>query len=152
MRRALLGTVLVSLGCLTAFAADAGSRRYVHPADRAEARIIPMYGNLPGCEDPSVISELVSSFNSREARFWGPLQVATYDRIRETSFRPLGDDYIPRRFCTGRVLLSDGFFRRVDYSVRENLGLFGWTWNVNWCVSGLDRHRSYAPDCQMARP
>lgn len=152
MRRALLATALVSLGCLAAFTADAASRRYVHPADRAEARIIPMYGNLPACEDPAVIGELASSFNSREATFWGPLQVMTYDRIRETSFRPWGDDYIPRRFCSGRVLLNNGVFHRVDYSVRENLGLFGMTWNVNWCVSGLDRHRSYAPDCQMARP
>ena len=60
------------------------------------------------------------------------------------------------RFITGdtrtRIALNDGSLHRVDYSVRENLGLFGWTWNVNWCVSGLDRHRSYAPDCKMARP
>ncbi|CAH1673529.1 conserved exported hypothetical protein [Hyphomicrobiales bacterium] len=152
MRRALLRTALVSLACLTALAADAASRRPVHPADRAEERIIPMNGNIPACEDPAVLGELTSWFNSREEKFWGPLRAVTYDRIAQIGFRPWGDDLIPRRFCTGRILLNDGSFHRVDYSVRERLGLFGLTWNVNWCVSGLDRNRAYAPDCQMARP
>jgi hypothetical protein len=152
MRRALLRTVLASLAVLTAAISAEASGRRVHPADAAENRIIPMYGNLPGCEDPAVLGEITSWFNSREAKFWGPLQAVAYDRIKPIGFRPWGDDFIPRRFCTGRMALNDGTWHRVDYSVRENLGLFGWGWNVNWCVSGLDRHRSYAPDCQMARP
>jgi hypothetical protein len=166
MRRALLRTFLISAACFaaaaTASAADPygarhsygsyGSGRYVDPADRAENRIIPMYGNLPACDDPAVLGEITSWFNSRESKFWGPLQAVGYDHIRPLGYRPWGDDFIPRRFCTGRIALNDGSLRRVDYSVRENLGLFGWTWNVNWCVNGLDRHRSYAPGCQMARP
>ncbi|HEY5795375.1 MAG TPA: hypothetical protein VIU82_10195 [Bosea sp. (in: a-proteobacteria)] len=153
MRRALLRTALASLAVLTAaISAEASGRRQVNPADIAENRIIPMYGNLPACEDPAVLGEITSWFNSREAKFWGPLQAIGYDKIRPIGFRPWGDDFIPRRFCTGQIALNDGTWHRVDYSVRENLGLFGWGWNVNWCVSGLDRHRSYAPDCQMARP
>jgi len=153
MRRALLRTALVSLGCLTAFAAaDAASRRYVPPADRAEARIVPMYGALPACEDPAVLSELSGRFNSRETTFWGPLQAGSYDHIREIGFRSWGDDFVPRRFCSARILLNDGILRRVDYSVRENLGLFGLTWNLDWCIAGLDRQRSHAPECKMARP
>jgi len=152
MRRTLLRTALLSVACLAGFSALAASGRYVAPPDRAEERIIPMYGNLPACEDPAVLGEITSWFNSRESKFWGPLQAVSYDRIRPIGYRPWGDDFIPRRFCTGRVQLNDGTLHRVDYSVRENLGLFGLTWNVNWCVSGLDRHRSYAPDCQMARP
>ncbi|MBA4268740.1 MAG: hypothetical protein C0447_04840 [Methylobacterium sp.] len=153
MRRALLRTALASLAVLTAAAsAEASGRRMVHPADRAENRTVPLTGALPACDDPAVLGQITSWFNSREAKFWGPLQAVAYDRIRPIGFRPLGDDFIPRRFCTGRMALNDGTLHRVDYSVRENLGLFGWTWNVNWCVSGLDRHRSYAPDCKMARP
>ncbi len=49
-------------------------------------------------------------------------------------------------------MLNNGVYHRVDYSVRENLGLFGRGWNVNWCVAGLDRELSYAPNCKMARP
>jgi hypothetical protein len=152
MRRTLLRTALLSFACLAALPAAAAGGRYVAPPDRAEARIIPMYGNLPACDDPAVLGQITSWFNSREAKFWGPLQAVAYDRIRPLAYRPWGADFIPRRFCSGRIALNDGSLHRVDYSVRENLGLFGWTWNVNWCVSGLDRHRSYAPDCQMARP
>lgn len=166
MRRALLRTFLISAASLaaaaTASAADgryatrysyySDSSRYVAPEDRAENRIIPMYGNLPACDDPAVLGEITSWFDSRESKFWGPLRAVGYDRIRPIGFRSWGDDMIPRRFCTGRIALNDGSLHRVDYSVRENLGLFGWTWNVNWCVNGLDRHRSYAPGCQMARP
>jgi len=61
-------------------------------------------------------------------------------------------DYIPRRFCTGTAILSDGVKRRIDYSVREGLGLIGVTWGVDYCVLGLDRNWAYAPACQMARP
>ncbi|MCO5091125.1 hypothetical protein [Bosea sp. (in: a-proteobacteria)] len=152
MRRALLRTALVLLAGIAATAAGAANGRYVHPADRAEERHFPMYGNLPVCDDPAVLGELTRWFNSREATYWGPLQALSYDRISQIGFRSWGADFIPRRFCSGRMLLNDGSLRRVDYSVRENLGLFGLTWNVNWCVSGLDRHRSYAPDCKMARP
>ncbi len=153
MRRALLRTALASIALLTAAAsAEASGRRIVHPADRAENRTVPLTGALPACDDPAVLGEITSWFNTRESRFWGPLQAVAYDRIRPIGFRPLGDDLIPRRFCTGRIALNDGTLHRIDYSVRENLGLFGWTWNVNWCVSGLDRHRAYAPDCKMARP
>lgn len=151
MRRACLSLALLGAASLAAVAAQASSR-IAHPADRAEARIIPMYGNLPACEDAAVIGRLTSSFDSREAKFWGPLRIVGFDHVRPLAYRPWGDDYIPRRFCSGRVVLNDGTLHRVDYSVRENLGLFGLGWDVNWCVSGLDRHRSYAPDCKMARP
>jgi hypothetical protein len=121
----------------------------------AEQRYFGSWGftaQLPACDDPSVLGSLSSSFDSREYRFWGNLAVAGYDRVKPVAFRPWGADFIPRRFCTARVTLSDGKTRQVDYSVREDLGLFGWTWNVNWCVHGLDRHMSNAPDCRMARP
>lgn len=152
MRRALMRTTLVALACLSAAVASAQSRRHADPRDWAENRINPMIGALPFCHDPAVLGEVTSSFNSREATYWGPLQAVAYDRVRELAYRPWGEDLIPRRFCSGFVALNDGTLRRVDYSVRENLGLFGLTWNVNWCVSGLDRHRSYAPECKMARP
>ncbi len=121
----------------------------------AEQRYFGSWGytaELPACNDPAVLNSLTSSFDSREYRFWGNLAVTGYDRVAPVAFRPWGADFIPRRFCTARVMLNDGKARQVDYSVREDLGLFGWSWNVNWCVHGLDRHMSNAPDCRMARP
>ena len=152
MRRILLRTALLFCAGLAASAAGAASGHHVHPADRAEARSFAMHGNLPGCDDPAVLGELSNRFNAREATYWGPLQALSYDRLSQIGYRSWGADFIPRRFCSARMLLNDGSLRRVDYSVREALGLFGLTWNVNWCVRGLDRQRSYAPDCKMARP
>lgn len=152
MRRLPLLTTFAAALCLAGVAAQAAGTRAVHPADRAENRIIPMYGHLPACEDPAVLGEISNSFNSREAKFWGPLRAISFDSVRPIAWRPWGDDLIPRRFCTARMMTNEGVLRRVDYSVRENLGFLGLTWNVNWCVSGLDPLRSYAPDCKMARP
>lgn len=151
--RSLLRSAFLGAACLAlAGPVEADHRRQVHPADRAEARINPYSGDLPACDAPAVLGEITSWFNSREAKFWGPLQIVGYDHVRPIAWRPWGDDFIPRRFCTGRVALNDGKIRRVDYSVREGLGLFARGWNVNWCVVGLDRHRTYAPECKMARP
>ena len=103
------------------------------------------------CAD--ALSAISAQFAEKESKFWNSsLEITGFADVHEVAFRPWARDSIPRRFCTARVMTNDGVLRRVDYSVRENLGLFGWTWNVNWCVDGLDRHRSYAPGCQMARP
>jgi hypothetical protein len=109
--------------------------------------------SLPGCDDPAVLGSLSSSFSKRERRFAdGRLAVAAFGHVKSLGFRPWGADYIPRRFCSATAQFNDGLVRRVDYSVREGLGLWGWTWDVNWCVQGLDRHWTYQPECQMARP
>jgi hypothetical protein len=50
------------------------------------------------------------------------------------------------------VHLSDGRYKAIHYSIIEDAGIIGWSWGVEWCVNGLDRHRSFAPDCKMARP
>jgi hypothetical protein len=121
--------------------------------DPAEQRIIAYNARLPGCADGGVIGEISGEFASRESTYWNTgLTIAGIDRIGELGFRPWGADFIPRRFCTARVMLSNQQFATVSYSVREGLGLIGWTWDVNWCVTGLDRHKTYSPECKMARP
>lgn len=88
MRRVSLLSALAATLSLTGVSAQAAGGRYVSPADRAEERIIPMYGNLPACEDPAVLGEITSWFNSREAKFWGPLQAVSFDRVRPIAWRP----------------------------------------------------------------
>jgi hypothetical protein len=67
-------------------------------------------------------------------------------------FRPWAEGTIPRRFCSGKVLVSDGRWRPVYYSIIEDSGMIGWKWGVEWCVVGLDRNWAYNPSCKMARP
>jgi hypothetical protein len=147
----ILALVGLGLGAISAMALPAVASPHGHPA---EARVYP-HGvvKLPACHDAAVLGEVIGSFASREGTYWGGrLQLAGIDRVRETAFRPWGASFVPRRFCTARAHVSDGHLRRVNYLVREVHGAFGNSWEVTWCVVGLDRHRSYAPRCEQATP
>ena len=119
----------------------------------AEKRIFPYDTQLPACHDVAVLEKIASYFAEKESKFWqSSLRIAEYEQIRPLAWRPWGLDYIPRRFCTGKVITSDGVRRRIDYSVREDLAVIGVSWGVEWCVHGLDRNWAYEPACRMARP
>lgn len=108
---------------------------------------------LPHCASPEVLGYVTSQFHSRETIYWHTgLQIGGYDRVRERGLRPWGANFVPRRFCSARAHMSDGHLRHVNYYVREILGPFGNSWEVTWCVTGLDRHRTYAPNCEQATP
>ncbi len=119
----------------------------------AEKRIFPYDTQLPACHDVAVLEKIASYFAEKEAKYWqSSLRIAEYEQIRPLAWRPWGLDYIPRRFCTGRVITTDGARRKIDYSVREDLAVIGVSWGVEWCVHGLDRNWAYEPACRMARP
>lgn len=106
---------------------------------------------LPACASSEVLGQVSGWFASREAIFWSTgLTIGGFDHVRETGLRPWGANYVPRRFCSARAHMSDGRLRHVNYFVRESIGIFGNTWEVIWCVNGLDRHKTYAPNCEQA--
>lgn len=147
MRR-LFAALLLALSALPL--SQPGSAREV---TTAEQRVLPYVAELPGCEDPSVLSRVTEDFAGKEAGYWGsPLAIVGYEKVRPVAFRPWGLDTIPRRFCEAVALLSDGRPRRVNYSVRESLDFIGTGYGVEWCVVGLDRNWAFAPACRMARP
>ncbi|MGO4571351.1 hypothetical protein [Microvirga sp. 2TAF3] len=124
--------------------------REITPAERRDHSF---NASLPSCEDPSVLSQISSAFSTREGRFWeSSLAIVGFERVGEVAWRPWGLDYIPRRYCTGTVIVSDGYKRRINYSVREKLGFIGISWGTEWCVVGLDRSYSDAPLCKQALP
>jgi hypothetical protein len=136
--------------CVALATAGSALARELQPAERRE---FPFDTQLPACHDLAVLETIASRFAEKEAKFWqSNLHIVQYERIRPVAWRPWGLDYIPRRFCTGKVLTSDGVHRQIDYSVREDLGIIGATWGVEWCVGGVDRNWAYNPACQMARP
>jgi hypothetical protein len=110
-------------------------------------------GVIPYCDDPGVTGKIASRFAKRESEYWNSnLRLQAFDRQREIAYRPWGPSFIPRRFCVGRVLVSDGSYRKVSYSIAEDLGIIGATWGVEWCIAGLDRNFAFAPACKMAEP
>ena len=112
----------------------------------------PSYdGRVAVCE--AALPTIISQFREKESTFWNsPLTITSYGRIHETTFRPWQSDNIPRRYCTGDVMLSDGKVRNVHYSILEDGGFAGFGQGVEWCVTGLDRNWAYSPGCRAARP
>ena len=112
----------------------------------------PSYdGRVAVCE--AAVPTIISQFREKESTFWNSdLTITAYGLIHETAFRPWQSDNIPRRYCTGDVMLSDGKVRNVHYSIIEDGGFAGFGQGVEWCVTGLDRNWAYNPGCKAARP
>ena len=123
------------------------------PLVPAEKRYSPFTANLPLCDDKDVLDKIADRFQQKESLYWkSALEIKGFDHAREYAFRRNGLDYIPRRYCTARATLNNDKRHEVTYWIGENLGIIGWGYGVEWCVSGLDRNKAFAPDCREARP
>ena len=146
----------LSIGLLLASALQPASARSAREEiEPSEERIFPFDANIPGCQDSGVLEKVATQFAEKEAKYWNSSQtIVAYDHVERTAWRPWGLDFYPRRFCSATATTSDGIRRKVDYSVRESLGIIGATWGVEFCVHGLDRELAYAyaTACRMARP
>lgn len=138
-----------ALAALLALASAASAR----PLVPAEERDQPYSGIVRACTDPSALGYIKGQFVSREAEYWhSGLSIVGFDDVREIGMRSNGLDYIPRRYCTARAIMSDNKVRPVTFSIDEASAGIGFGDNVVWCVTGLDRDNSFAPACVEARP
>jgi hypothetical protein len=114
----------------------------------------PKYeGRVKGCE--AALGTITSRFEQKERDYWNSkLTITGYDRIHEVAYRPWQSDNIPRRYCAGDVMLSDGKAHHVHFSIIEDGGFAGSTLDsgVEWCVTGLDRNWANNPSCVGAKP
>jgi hypothetical protein len=112
----------------------------------------PRYdGRVAECD--RALGTISNQFEEKERTFWNSsLQITGYGRIHEIAFRPWQSDNIPRRYCSGDVMLSDGKMRTVHYSIIEDGGFASFSQGVEWCVTGLDRDWAYNPACKAAKP
>ena len=146
---------LRALGPLTAALALLVSSQAAEAANPLELNFGlfgPKYdGRVAECE--RALPTITSQFQEKEGKFWNSaLTITAYGRIHETTFRPWQSDNIPRRYCSGDVMLSDGKMRAVHFSIIEDGGFAGFGQGVEWCVTGLDRNWAYSPGCRAARP
>jgi len=114
----------------------------------------PRYsGQLPECDSGTALGIIRNRFQNKERDFWASkLGILQFANVKETGLRPWANDTIPRRFCSASALLSDGVWRPVHYLIGEDFNLIGSTWDVEWCVVGVDRNWSNNPACRMMRP
>src|ERR1700760_3371694 len=92
----------------------------------------PRYdGRVASCE--AALPTITSQFREKESTYWNSsLQITAYGDIRETAFRPWQSDNIPRRYCSGDVMVSDGKLRHVHYSIIEDGGFASFGQGVEW--------------------
>jgi hypothetical protein len=149
-RRAFFGLMAALLAAPLCAAPFAAAARPVIPAER---RYDSYAGVLPTCGDPGVFDRIRSLFHDRETEFWkSGLEIVNLGRVREVGFRPDGLDHIPRRYCEAQVYLNNQAVRPVSYSIVEDAGFIGFSYDVEWCVGGLDRDNAYGGNCRDAQP
>ena len=142
----LVATLIASICGEPAFAANWFEKTFYMIGPRFDSQ-------LPSCDDSWALSTIQRRFATKEGRFWNSdLQITNFDQIREVAYRPWADGTIPRRFCAGRVQISDGHWRTVRYSIVEDGGMIGGGWGVQWCVVGVDRNWASNPECTAAGP
>jgi hypothetical protein len=151
------GGIIRSVMVLAFAAATAGSVTTARSAAWWEMNFWlsgPRYdSNVPLCQEHGPLDRIIDRFNTKEGRFWDSrLRLVGFEHIREVAWEPWSSGTIPRRFCAGSALATDGKWRPIYYSIAEDSGIIGATYGVEWCVVGLDRNWAYNPQCKMARP
>ena len=142
----------LGLGAALAVLAFGHAAEAANPMELNFGLFGPAYdGRVKPCE--AALGTITNQFHEKESTFWNSkLQITGYGNIHEIAFRPWQSDNIPRRYCGGSVMLSDGRPRSVYYSIIEDGGFSGFGQGVEWCVTGLDRNWAYNPLCNAAKP
>lgn len=148
-RKASLGAALGAVFGLLAFGQAAQA---ANPLEMNFWLTGPKYeGRLKTCE--AALGTVTSQFHEKESTYWNSgLSITAYGKIHEIAYRPWQSDNIPRRYCGGDAMLSDGKVRHVYFSIIEDGGFVGYDQGVEWCVTGLDRNWAYNPSCAGAKP
>ncbi|MCS3762123.1 hypothetical protein [Bradyrhizobium centrosematis] len=112
----------------------------------------PRYeGNVANCD--WALPRIEREFAEKEYTFWNSsLKITGFSAVHETAYRPWQSDNIPRRYCSGEAMLTDGKVRKVHFSIIEDGGFASYGNGVEWCVVGVDRNWAYNPACRAARP
>ncbi len=108
---------------------------------------------MPACDYRPALDRIIANFRTKEFGFWNSeLRIVGVENIKETAVMPWAAQSIPRRYCSGVAVISDGQRHPMYYSIAEDTGMIGMDWGVNFCVEGLDRNWAYNPACRAARP
>jgi hypothetical protein len=150
----MLGRFIAVAFALALSAASASPSLAANPMEKNFWLPGPDYDRqMPACNYAPALDRIIGNFRTKEIRFWNSeLQIVGIENIRETSVMPWAAQAIPRRFCSGVALISDGVRHPIYYSIGEDTGMIGMDYGVNFCVVGLDRNFAYGPACRAAKP
>ncbi len=106
---------------------------------------------FPICESERVLKKVVKRFNHAEKVYWQArgLTLSDIANPHQHSVNPFPDSPINRRYCHGDAMFANGQTRRIHYLVEEGAGFAGFTWNVEYCIHGLDPWKYYDGHCRV---
>lgn len=106
---------------------------------------------FPLCESDKVLQKLVKRFNKTEKVYWSSrsLVLSNIDNAHQHSVNPFPDSPVNRRYCHGDAVFDNGKKRRVHFLIEEGAGFAGFTWNVEYCIHGLDPWKYYDGYCRV---
>ena len=138
-----VGTAIVLTSILGTGAAATENKAYFsYPSDP----------RLPDCSAAAVHSAVAGTLARAKADYADGRTITRIDRVREVAYRVNGISPLARRYCRGTASLSDGSVKTVHYLLEENAGFVGVSWNVEACLSPLDKWRVYGAYCSTTRP
>jgi len=107
--------------------------------------------SFPVCTSERVIERILRRFNKTERIYWQDrglvLNAVTNPHLHNDNAFP--ESSINRRYCHGDAIFENGKKRRIHYLIEEGAGFAGYTWNVEYCIHGLDPLRYYDGRCRV---
>ncbi len=109
---------------------------------------------LPACNSEKVLKKIASRFNKTEDIYWEErgLSVSSISNPHLHADNPSKGLQINRIYCHGTAHFEDGSKRKIHYLLEEGAGFAGFTWNVEYCIHGLDPWKYYDGRCRVLGP
>lgn len=106
---------------------------------------------FPVCTDESVTKRILKRFNKTEKIYWQErglvLNAITNPHLH--SENPFPKSPINRRYCHGDAVFQNGKKHRIHFLIEEGAGFASYTWNVEYCIHGLDPWSYYDGYCRV---
>lgn len=124
----------------------------VLPAIAGPLEIVLQFQSFPLCDNERVLRRIVKRFNSAEDDTWNRgIYLDAIERTRERTVLDNEERLVPRRYCRGHALLTNGRHPTVFYLIEGGQGFAGLSYSVEFCVNGLDPWREFDGSCRVLR-
>ena len=109
------------------------------------------FEKFPSCTSEKVLRKVVRRFNQTEKIYWDErgLVLDGISNPHNHTTNPFPDSPINRHYCHGDARFTNGRSHRIHYLIEEGAGFAGFTWNVEYCIHGLDPWRYYDGRCRV---
>ncbi len=106
---------------------------------------------FPACNSQDVAERILTRFNKTEEIYWEKrgLVLNAVNNRHLHSENPFKESPINRRYCHGDAVFKNGKKRRIHFLIEEGAGFAGYTWNVEYCIHGLDPWKYHDGRCRV---